>query len=82
MDHGRAIDDLLDGTSNSFQSLACQANQSSNDILHYGQAMKAKDSEDFKLAMKKGVNDLYEAEVYDVIPTSENPKDRKLIKFI
>ena len=43
--------------------------------------MKAHDVEDFKKAMKKEVSDLKEAKVYDLMPLSEKPKDRKLIKF-
>ena len=52
LDHGRDVDALLDGTSNSFQPLEFQADQS-NDTLHYGQAVQAKGSEDFKLTMKR-----------------------------
>ena len=73
---------MPDGTSNSFQPFALQAELSNNDTLYYGQAMKAKDSEDFKTAMKKEVNDLYEADVFDIMPLSNKPKDRKLIQFI
>ena len=82
MDNSRAIDTLLYGTSNYFQSLAFRADQRNNDNFHYGQAMKAEYAEDFKVSMRKEVNDSYEADVYDVIPLSEKPKDRKLIKFI
>ena len=82
LDHENIISILPDGTSNSFQPFALQAEQSNNNTLYYGQAMKAKDSEDFKAAMRKEVDDLYEADVFDIIPLSDKPKDRKLIKFI
>ena len=44
--------------------------------------MKAKDSDDFKTAMRKEVNNLCKADVFDIMPLSDKPKDRKLIKFI
>ena len=44
--------------------------------------MKAKDSEYLKAAMKKEVNDLYKADVFEVIPLKDKPKERKLIRFI
>ena len=44
--------------------------------------MKAEDSEDFKAAMKKKINDLYEANVFDIIPLEDKPKNYKLIRFI
>ena len=44
--------------------------------------MKAKDSDDFKVAMKKEVEDLYEADIFDILPLSDKSKNRKLIKFI
>ena len=44
--------------------------------------MKAKDSEDFKAAMKKEVNDLYKADVFEVIPLKDKLKEYKLIRFI
>ena len=82
LDQSSDDETLFDGTSNSFQPLAFQADQSNDDSLHYGRAMKAEDTKDFKVSMRKEVNDSYEADVYDVIPLSEKPKDRKLIKFI
>ena len=44
--------------------------------------MKAEDSEDFKAAMKKEINDLYEANIFDIIPLEDKPKNYKLIRFI
>ena len=82
LEHKLAINTLVDGRNNGFEPLIFQADQSSNDTLCYGQAMKARDAKDFKKAMKNEVNDLKEAEVYELTHLSENPKDRKLIKFI
>ena len=44
--------------------------------------MKAEYAEDFKVSMRKEVNDSYEAAVCGAIPLLEKPKDKKLIKFI
>ena len=44
--------------------------------------MKAKDSEEFKAAMKKEVNDLHEADIFKVILLKNKLKDNKLIRFI
>ena len=44
--------------------------------------MKVKDSDHFKTAMKKEVNNLHEADVFDIIPLLNKLKDRKLIQFI
>ena len=82
MDHSSTINTLLDGTSKYFQLLAFQADQSINDNFHYGKNMKAEDAEYFKVSTIKEFNSLHEADVYDAIPLSDNPKDRKLIKFI
>ena len=78
----KEINKLSDGTCNELSLMSLQADLSSNDTLYYGQAMKAKDSEDFKAAMKKEVNDLYKADVFEVIPLKDKPKERKLIRFI
>ena len=44
--------------------------------------MKAKDSEEFKAAMKKEVNDLCEADIFEVILLKNKLKEHKLIRFI
>jgi len=82
LDHISEINKLPDGSYNASLPMALQADLSTNDTLYYGQAMKAKDSEDFKSAMRKEVNDLYEADVFEIIPLKDKPRDRKLIKFI
>ena len=82
LDYDREINKLPDGSNNAFQPFAYHADQSNNDTLYYGQAMKAEDADDFKAAMNKEVKDLYEADVFDIIPIEDKPKDRKLIKFI
>ena len=82
LDYDREINKLPDGSNNAFQPFAFHADQSNNDTLYYGQAMKADDANEFKAAMKKEVEDLYEADVFDIIPLENKPKDRKLIKFI
>ena len=82
LDYKSEISKLPDGTNNSFEPLLFQAQESSNDTLYYGQAMKAGDSEKFKTAMKKEVQDLNEANVFEIIPVSQKPKDRNLIRFI
>ena len=82
LDYGREINKSPDGASNAFQPLAYQADESNNDTLHNGQAMKAEDAGDFKAAMKKEVDDLHEADVLDAMPLENKPKDRKSIKLI
>ena len=72
----------MDRTSDAFEPFSLLANDSSNDTLCYGQAMKAHDSEDFKKAMVKEVNDLCEVNVFDIMTLEEKPQDRKLIKFM
>ena len=82
LDYKLAINTLPDGSNNSFEPLLFHADQSTNDTLHYSQAMKATDAEDFKLAINKEIANLKEAGVFKLIPISEKPKDRKLIRFI
>ena len=74
LDHKVATNKLPDGTNNAFEPLLFQAQESSNGTLHYGQAMKAHDAEQFKEAMKKEMKDLKEAEVFELIPITENQR--------
>ena len=67
LDHVSEISKLFDGSNNAFLPIALQADLSSNDTLYYGQTMKVEDSEDFKSAMKKEINNLYEAKVFDIM---------------
>ena len=82
LDHKQANESLFDGTNNSFELFSLLANKSNNDNLYYSQAIKAHNAEDFKKAIVKEVNNLYEAKVFDVIPLENKLKDQKLIKFI
>ena len=82
LDHYTEITKLSDGTNNAFQPMALQANLLKNDTLYYGQAMKAEDSEQFKSAMRKEINNLHEADMFKIIPLEQKPKDRELIRFI
>ena len=43
--------------------------------------MKAEDAEDFKAILRKEAYGLHSADDFDVIPLSDKPKNRKLIKF-
>ena len=72
---------MPDGTKNYFEPQALHAEEYSNDMLCYGQGMKAHDSEDFKTAMRKEINVSKEEDAFELIPISEKPKHRKLIHF-
>ena len=53
LDYISEISKLPNGSNNAFLPIALQANLLSIVMLYYGQAMKAEDSEGFKLAIKK-----------------------------
>ena len=62
--------------------MACQAHQSKSGTSYFGQAMKVHDAEDFKADTTKEMSGLSNENVHVIIPLEENPKDRKLIRFI
>ena len=82
MYHISTIEALPEGTSNSFEPLAFYFEQRNNNELHFGQDMKVHYSEDFKRAMKKELNYFHEEKLYEILPTSENPKHKELTRFV
>jgi len=73
---------LNDSTSNFFDPRLFQATEANKDNLHFGDAMKAHDKDEFIKAMEKEINDLTMTKVWTLIRKSDMPSDAKLIRLI
>ena len=83
MDHMEAINQNTDdATLNLVDPRLLAASMVDQDTMHYGDAMRAHDQQEFREAMVKEVEDLTKTHVWKLIWKSDMPKEAKLIRLI